>query len=477
MTARQQIRVGRRIGRDRAPVDASSAPSVGDILHAAREKKGVDLYRAERDTKIRARHLAALESGDYAALPGSVYVKGFLRNYASYLGLDPIEVLDRWHEEQEPVHRTPTAAVQAPPQPLTDPRSGFTLTPGVLVAAFLAIIIVAFVGYVGLQLARFSQMPVLALDGPSVINATPDQRSVTVTGTAPARATVDAFDATQQPAGTTVADDQGHWALTLNIQKGRNDFQLHTRDPETGRDADPRSLVVEVRLGASPGPAATPAPTPFEGIIGAAITPTPSIATDPSQAASAAPASVGPATLDVTSPRQGFTSRDATVTVKGHTDAASVRIAARWVGSGKRPGNPGTTEVAVKGGDFDHQLVLAPGRWDVVVATTTGNGLTSTEARTRIRVQYDGFVVVVGARDKPRVWIQIWADGVPMTSGGIFRNGDTTVIQATDNVTFRTGNERQTVVGVQGDAPTQLTTRAGAGTWSVQKDGEPVRIR
>jgi hypothetical protein len=106
-----------------------------------------------------------------------------------------------------------------------------------------------------------------------------------------------------------------------------------------------------------------------------------------------------------------------------------------------------------------------------------GDGLTSTEARTRIRVQYDGFVVVVGARDKPRVWIQIWADGVPMTSGGIFRNGDTTVIQATDTITFRTGNERQTVVGVQGDAPTQLTTRAGAGTWSVQKDGEPVRIR
>src|SRR6188508_1145592 len=150
MTARQQIRVGRRTGRDRAPVDAYAAAGVGDMLHAAREKKGVDLYRAERDTKIRARHLAALESGDYAALPGSVYVKGFLRNYASYLGLDPIEVLDRWHEEQEPVHRTPTAAVQAPPQPLTDPRSGFTLTPGVLVAAFLAIIIVAFVGYVGL---------------------------------------------------------------------------------------------------------------------------------------------------------------------------------------------------------------------------------------------------------------------------------------------------------------------------------------
>jgi cytoskeletal protein RodZ len=54
--------------------------------------KGVDLYRAERDTKIRARYLGALERGDYKELPGAVYTKGFLRNYALYLGLDPEDV-------------------------------------------------------------------------------------------------------------------------------------------------------------------------------------------------------------------------------------------------------------------------------------------------------------------------------------------------------------------------------------------------
>ena len=74
---------------ERAPDRRDRRAGVGDLLHAAREKKGVDLYRAERDTKIRARHLAALEDGDYSELPGSVYTKGFLRNYALYLGLDP----------------------------------------------------------------------------------------------------------------------------------------------------------------------------------------------------------------------------------------------------------------------------------------------------------------------------------------------------------------------------------------------------
>jgi hypothetical protein len=69
-------------------------------LHAARARKGVDLHRAERDTKIRARYLEALERGDWRALPGAVYTKGFLRNYAVYLGLDPEEVLRDWRHDR-----------------------------------------------------------------------------------------------------------------------------------------------------------------------------------------------------------------------------------------------------------------------------------------------------------------------------------------------------------------------------------------
>ena len=157
MTARQQTRVGRRLRGERTPIDATSAPSVGEMLHAAREKKGVDLYRAERDTKIRARHLSALEDGDYAELPGAVYTKGFLRNYALYLGLDPIEVLDRWHEEQDPGLRASSSSMVAPPQPLTDPRRGLTFTPSLAVAAALSVVVILFLGYVG-----HAAVPVLA---------------------------------------------------------------------------------------------------------------------------------------------------------------------------------------------------------------------------------------------------------------------------------------------------------------------------
>ena len=101
---------------------AEAGRSLPERLYAARDAKGVDLYRAERDTKIRSRYLAAMERGDWRELPGSVYTKGFLRNYAIYLGLDPDEVLAQWHLERG------DAGVQDPvvsaPRPLSSSSVG-----------------------------------------------------------------------------------------------------------------------------------------------------------------------------------------------------------------------------------------------------------------------------------------------------------------------------------------------------------------
>src|SRR6185503_9588390 len=105
--------------------------SLPERLYAARERKGVDLYRAERDTKIRSRYLAALERGDYKELPGAVYTKGFLRNYALYLGLDPDEILVQWRRERGDGKEQPPAIVV--PKPIAAPRQGLTFSPSLIV--------------------------------------------------------------------------------------------------------------------------------------------------------------------------------------------------------------------------------------------------------------------------------------------------------------------------------------------------------
>jgi cytoskeletal protein RodZ len=68
-------------------------PELGEILRQAREAKGLSLAQVEKAIKIRSTYLQALEDGQYELLPAAVYIKGFLKNYAQFLGLDPQEVL------------------------------------------------------------------------------------------------------------------------------------------------------------------------------------------------------------------------------------------------------------------------------------------------------------------------------------------------------------------------------------------------
>jgi cytoskeletal protein RodZ len=62
---------------------------IGEALRSAREARGASLADAALATRIRASHLEALEHEAFGALGGAVYVKGFLRGYAGWLGLDP----------------------------------------------------------------------------------------------------------------------------------------------------------------------------------------------------------------------------------------------------------------------------------------------------------------------------------------------------------------------------------------------------
>ncbi|MEQ1548718.1 MAG: RodZ domain-containing protein [Chakrabartia sp.] len=63
---------------------------VGDKLRAARIKAGMDLADIATRTRIPQRHLAAIETGDYAALPGSTYCIGFVKAFARVVGEDEV---------------------------------------------------------------------------------------------------------------------------------------------------------------------------------------------------------------------------------------------------------------------------------------------------------------------------------------------------------------------------------------------------
>jgi hypothetical protein len=75
---------------------------IGKSLRNAREQQKLEFSDIERSTRIRGKYLRALEEGRFDVLPGTAYVKGFLRTYAEYLGLDGQRFLDEYNAQFPP---------------------------------------------------------------------------------------------------------------------------------------------------------------------------------------------------------------------------------------------------------------------------------------------------------------------------------------------------------------------------------------
>ena len=74
---------------------------LGQQLREARLQKGMSLDDVQEMTKIRKRYLEAIEAGDYKVLPGSFYVRAFIKTYAEAVGLNPDELLEG-HQQDVP---------------------------------------------------------------------------------------------------------------------------------------------------------------------------------------------------------------------------------------------------------------------------------------------------------------------------------------------------------------------------------------
>jgi hypothetical protein len=69
---------------------------IGNSLREARERQGLGYPEVELATKIRAKYIRALEEEDFTSIPGDAYIRGFLRTYADYLGLDSDVYVDEY---------------------------------------------------------------------------------------------------------------------------------------------------------------------------------------------------------------------------------------------------------------------------------------------------------------------------------------------------------------------------------------------
>ncbi len=445
MTTRDQS--SERSGVDRGVTSRTVAPDYGpslpERLFAARERKGVDLYRAERDTKIRARYLAALERGDYKELPGAVYTKGFLRNYALYLGLDADDVLLQWRRERGIVREAEPVIVV--PKAIVAPRKGLTFSPAVVVAALLTVAVVAFGAYLVMQILRYAEPPTIALTQPrqAVIDVDEDTSSYVLRGTSIAGATVAIVSPSWEQPLHVSADTNGKWTAEVDLRRGRNQFDISATDPETQKKSDETKRIFIT--------------VPFRAIE------TPTLAVD--------------------QPGDGATFQNGAIPIQGTTtNATSVVVTATYQGPAAGNANPTTPKnpapVTVNVGEdgaFNTPYELTTGRWSLTVTASNAEGKTQSHTRV-VTVAYKGVNLVVEIKGG-RAWIKVWIDGKVDkeigSAGKVIANGRTLTFTGRDSVEVRTGSSGVTRFTLNGTKLGALGRSGTPETWLFEPPTDP----
>jgi cytoskeleton protein RodZ len=127
-------------------------PEIGATLREARMRARLDVSEIEAQTKIRAKYLRALENEEWGLLPGSTFVKSFLRTYAQALDLDGRALVEeyRLHHERpteaafDPIASAPQRARQRVPG--SGPSPAYLASVGVIGLVIIVLIVLIITG-------------------------------------------------------------------------------------------------------------------------------------------------------------------------------------------------------------------------------------------------------------------------------------------------------------------------------------------
>jgi cytoskeleton protein RodZ len=208
---------------------------LGQQLREAREARGLSIEDVAQGTRIRAAYIRALEEERFADLPAPVYVRGFLRNYATFLGLDAEELIGALEQQSgsfQAPHRRPPQQISTPVWRGPNPRA--------LAGALVLVLLVAFIAFIFRQYSEFT-----ASRSTSVFAAAPSPTPVTLAATAIPFPTVTPIP-TLPPSPTAATSTTG--------------AAIATKPPAAPTTAPVRPTGTAAPPPPSPTPKATPTP-------------------------------------------------------------------------------------------------------------------------------------------------------------------------------------------------------------------------
>jgi hypothetical protein len=226
--------------------------TVAHLLKKAREAKGLSFEQIRETLKIHPRFLRALEESDYQVFSSPVHLKGFLKNYAEYLGLDVAAILAFWRREYDEAQAKKKGSFLTPlPRVLN-------ITPGLILGGFTVFAVVGFFLYLLLAYRSVAEAPPLRVESPAtdIKVATP---SLLIAGQTDPEAVLTLNGERLR------LDERGRFAETLRLSTGVNRLNFSVTSKLGKERRVSRTVVVEEPAppaAAGPPPESTPTATP-----------------------------------------------------------------------------------------------------------------------------------------------------------------------------------------------------------------------
>ena len=232
---------------------------LGAALRVEREKRGLDLEDAAHKLKISARLLRALEEGDEKSLPPLAYTKGFIRSYASYVGLSAEEVSEALGALEAATEPTAPQNVYEPEMVLTPRRNLKPLLAAVFMVGIVAAVFFAWqqgaLDFLGRQTRRLAQpapmQSAASVDPGNLAGRSAPVAAAPATGTAPGPVS----GQPGAPAAASAAATAGKPAASATVPAPATQAPANATAP-AGQASQPAAGLPPVRSTAAPAASA-----------------------------------------------------------------------------------------------------------------------------------------------------------------------------------------------------------------------------
>jgi transcriptional regulator with XRE-family HTH domain len=195
--------------------------TLGERMKKIRSERRLSLAEISKSTKIQVKYLEDIEEGEYQKLPADVYVKGFLRSYAIFMGLNET-MLIKQYEREKGIHKNikKISDIDNTGRPIK--FSSFIVTPKMIVAGGVAILVLASFLYLYREVNNFVSVPRLTIIKPAD-GAAIDGNMVHVIGIAEKDALVFIND---QP---VLVNENGEFGEDVGLKPGLNTINVKAR--------------------------------------------------------------------------------------------------------------------------------------------------------------------------------------------------------------------------------------------------------